>query len=113
MDSLDLGIKTPAPEVTEDEIALVCDYLAKEKRWVTSAEIEHMLGIKDRHLRAIAEYSDGRILSGPGCPGYKLFTGATEIQDADACAGRLESQAKKMLHRAAKIRRRYHRFAHA
>jgi hypothetical protein len=107
---LSLDVRTAAPEVSVVEVEMLCAHLTG-REWQTAAQISAELGIDDRRVRAIAEHSDGRILSGPGCPGYRLFTGATEIGEADRCASRLESQARKMLHRAASIRRRFHRYA--
>lgn len=99
-----------APEVSDAEIDQLCEWL-RGRGWVKAAEISQALSIDDRKVRAIAQHSDGRILSGPGCPGYLLFTGRTEIEEADRCACRIESQAKQMFARALSIRRRFHRYA--
>jgi hypothetical protein len=106
----ELEIRIPAPEVSPAEVDQVCEFL-RGKGWVKAAVIEEALKINDRKLRAITEHSEGRILSGPGCPGYKLFDGHTEIGEADHAASRLESQAKHMLTRAMTYRRRIHRLA--
>jgi hypothetical protein len=102
-----LGLRLPAPEVTQQEVQRVFDYL-RGREWVVAREICQALTLDDRRLRKIAEWSDGTILSGPGCPGYRAFDDAARIQDADDAACRLEGQAKRMLQRAASIRRRYH-----
>jgi len=107
---LDLAIKVPAQEVSAEDVEHVCDFL-RGNGWVKAREIEAKLNIDERKIRAIAEHSKGRILSGPGCPGYKLFDGHAEIGEADLAAGRLESQAKHMLSRAVAYRKRIHRFA--
>jgi hypothetical protein len=107
---LELSIKMPAPEVSAAEVDALCEFL-RGKGWIKAAQIEAELSINDRKLRAIAEHSDGRILSGPGCPGYKLFDGRTELIEADLAASRLESQARLMIKRAAAYRCRIHRFA--
>lgn len=109
---LELSVRVASPEVTSDEVDAFCELL-RGKDWITARELAEAHGLDERRVRSIAEHSDGRVLSGPGCPGYKLFTGATEIREADECASRLESQAKKMLSRAGSIRRRYHRYARA
>jgi len=106
---LDLEIGSQAPEVTPEEIEQLCAFL-KGRGWVKAAVIEAEIRMDERKVRKVAEHSDGRIMSGPGCPGYKLLTGATEIDEVDQVASRLESQARKMLMRGASIRRRYHRF---
>jgi hypothetical protein len=98
--------------VSPEEVESLCAWLAG-KAWTKAAQIDAELGINERKVRAIAEHSDGRILSGPGCPGYKLFDGAASIADADRAASQLESQARKMLKRAGTIRRRFHRYARA
>lgn len=107
---LALDVKTEAPAVSMSDVDAVCAWLAG-KEWLTAAQISAQLNIDERVIRAIAEHSDGRILSGPGCPGYRLFTPKVPIEEADRCASRLESQARKMIKRAASIRRRYHRYA--
>lgn len=107
----ELDLHSPAPLITAEQVELVVGLL-RGKGWVKAAEICAMLSIDDRRLRAIAEFSDGRILSGPGCPGYRLFT-REALADADLAAGRLESQGKRMLQRAIAIRRRFHHFPKA
>lgn len=108
-----LSIKTApsdAPKITPEDVENLCAWL-REKGWMKAAEITAATQINERKIRAIAEASDGRILSGPGSPGYKLFTGKTEIEEADRCASQIESQAKRMFARAVSIRRRFHRYA--
>jgi hypothetical protein len=107
---LELAIKVPAPEVSPAEVEHVCDFL-RGQGWVKARNIEAVLKIDERKIRAIAEHSQGRILSGPGCPGYKLFDGRAEIGEADLAATRLESQARHMLSRAIAYRKRMHRLA--
>ncbi|HTJ77982.1 MAG TPA: hypothetical protein VL357_03225 [Rariglobus sp.] len=81
----ELGLKMAAPEVSESEIQSLATWL-EGKEWCTARQIEEALGLDERKVRAIAEHSDGLILSGPGCPGYRLFDGATRIGDADRAA---------------------------
>jgi hypothetical protein len=106
----ELGLKMAAPLVDQADIDALAAWLSG-RDWQTARQIEAELGMDERQIRAIAEHSDGLILSGPGCPGYRLFDSQTRIGDADRAAGRLESQAKKMLTRSSQIRRRIHRFA--
>jgi len=105
----ELDIKLPAPSVTPAEVEQLVEFLTG-KGWLTARQIFEALGIDDRRLRAIAEHSDGRILSGPGCPGYRYFDrdALPHAEHAIAC---IESQAKKMLLRAVAYRTRYHRYA--
>lgn len=105
---LDLGLKIAGPDVKPAEIDAVCGHL-RGRGWLKMSEIEQALKIHDRKMRAIAEHSDGRILSGQS--GYCLFDKTTPLEDADRAAGWLEAQGRKMLLRGAAIRRRYHRYA--
>ncbi|MDD2763448.1 MAG: hypothetical protein PHE83_05680 [Opitutaceae bacterium] len=107
----ELALEVSKPVVTPEQVELVASYL-RGKGWVKGAVIAEALKIDDRRLRAIAEFSDGRIISGPGCPGYQLFTGEA-LADADLAASRLESQGKRMISRAIAIRRRFHHFPRA
>ena len=68
--------------------------------WVTSAQIESVKTWKDRDIRALAEASDGQIISGQ--KGYKLTLEAT-LEEIDQASGWYLSQAKKMTARAMKI----------
>ena len=105
----DLALKLAPPDVTPEEIESLCTHL-RGRGWLLSRILMDELHLDDRKLRIIAEYSDGRILSGQ--KGYRLFDGSTPLDEADRAAAWLESQARKMLLRGAAIRRRYHRFAH-
>jgi hypothetical protein len=107
----ELALDVTKPVVTPEQVELVAGFL-RGKGWVKGAVIGTALGLDERRLRAVAEFSDGRILSGPGCPGYRLFTGDA-LADADLAAGRLESQGKRMIQRAIAIRRRFHHFPRA
>lgn len=107
----EMALHLPAPVVTAAEIDAVCTYL-RGRSWVKAKQLETDLGLDDRKIRVVAEHSDGRILSSPGSPGYRLFT-VDALGDADLCASRHESQAKRQLQRAAQIRRRFHQYARA
>lgn len=97
--------KAAGAEISPAEVDQLCSYLLG-RGWVKAAIIEHDLELDERHIRAIAEASDGLVISGPGCPGYKLLTGVAELPDVDEAANRLESQANRMLLRAESLRRR-------
>lgn len=109
-EQLTFTIRSPGPAVSAEQVDRVCLAL-RGLGWVTAAEVGPVIGMGERQIRAAAEHSDGRILSGPGCPGYRLFDSSTLVGDADRAAASLESQARRMLSRAASIRRRMHRFA--
>ena len=108
-ENLELDFSQRAPSVSENEVDGVCAYLAG-KGWTKAAVIEDEIEINDRHMRKIAERSDGRILSSR--KGYRLFDPSTSMEDAERAANRLISQGKKMILRGVAIRRRFHRFAH-
>ena len=73
--------------------------------WRTARHLSFHLGTSDRELRAMAEASEGEIISGQ--KGYKLSAEAT-IEEIDHAANWLISQGKKMLERGIEIRRRAH-----
>ena len=104
----ELGLKIPGPEVDPEEVEQMLRFLAG-KGWLRAAEIEASTGVNERKMRAIAEHSDGRCLSGQA--GYRLFDRTTPLDEADRAAAWLESQGRKMLLRGAAIRRHYHRYA--
>jgi hypothetical protein len=115
-----------APEVSAEEIARAFEIL-QGRDWMTAEEIALAMfhptlaqsiaksgGLRysasesdKRKVRAIANASDGRILSYPGSKGYKLTREATveEIQNATA---KLRHQAGEMHQRALEIDRVYH-----
>lgn len=108
MEQLDLDLSaSKAPVVSDEEIRLVVEFLA-DRGWQKAAAITAALGFNERRIRAIAEQSDGLILSGPGCPGYRLLTAAVSFREIDMVAGRIESQSKRMRARAISIRCRAH-----
>jgi hypothetical protein len=106
----ELDLRLPAPDVSVAEVDALCEHI-RGRGWTKAGTLTRELGLDDRKLRAIANASDGRILSGPGCPGYKLFDGDTCVDDAIRAATALQSQGQRMQLRAAAIWRRYHRYA--
>jgi hypothetical protein len=107
----ELGLAIKRSSITPEQVELVATYL-RDKAWVKGEEICADLKITDRMLRKIVEFADGRIISGPGSPGYRLFT-REALADADAVASSFESQGKRMLQHAIAIRRRFHHFPRA
>lgn len=100
----EIGIRLKAPVITERDIETLSHCL-RGSGWVTAATLSTFFN--DRTLRAIAEASNGRIISGQR--GYALMSECTP-EEIDRAASWLESQAKKMLARATAIRRRFHSF---
>jgi hypothetical protein len=80
-DTPELALPMTAPDISVAEVDALCAHIAG-RGWLTARQLESELGLDDRKVRAIAEHSDGRILSGPGCPGYKLFDGSASLADA-------------------------------
>ena len=107
MHATELGFRLPAPPVEPHEIDRLCASLRELGGWHTAKEL-CALGYEERHLRAIAEASDGRIITGQR--GYSLIESNTP-EEIDRAASWLESQGRKMLSRGAAIRRRFHRWA--
>lgn len=104
----ELGLTIAGPEVDQEEVDAMIEFL-RGKGWIRAAEIEAGMNCSDRKMRALAEHSRGRILSGQ--KGYRLFDRTTPLEEADRAASWLESQGRKMLMRGAAIRRVYHRYA--
>ena len=77
------------------------------KGWQTAAQLGATSEKTRRQFRAISEASDGRIVSYPGSPGYKLFD---ECVPEDFLRGDRANrrQAAKMLSRWNRILRRMH-----
>lgn len=101
--------KSSTIEISRNEIDGLAAFLFS-RGWVKASAIEAALGFDERKIRAIAEASEGMIISGPGCPGYMLFSSAEQLPDVDQAANRLESQANRMLLRAETLRRRAKNF---
>ncbi len=119
--SLDLGLKLPAPEVSEAQIEQLVNVLFKglhwlpeEERikangWMTAAQIaSQMEDMSDRLVRKIAGAAAPGVVSYPGSPGYKLW-GACTIEEINHAIEAFEAQAKDMIKRASLYRRAYHR----
>jgi hypothetical protein len=69
--------------------------------WHTAASIRDRMGLSDRSQRAVAEHSQGQIISGQ--QGYKLTRAAT-CEELDRAEAWLLSQARHMVDRARQIR---------
>ena len=88
-----------APKVRAIDIA---DFISalRGRGWMTAKALRAFGS--DRVLRAMAEHSEGRIISGQ--QGYRLLAEAT-IEEVQACIGALESQSRKMALRAAQYKK--------
>lgn len=95
----------PAPPVGEVERLLA--YLSAHPGFHTAARLSESLDLSDRKIRQLAEASDGLIVSGPGSPGYcHLYHCPAET--IGHIADTLRSQARSMLSRSIRLRRRAH-----
>lgn len=107
-DQFELSLKITKPDVTQDMVDLLCSTL-KDRDWIFARQLKAELPYDDRQLRAIAEHSDGQIISGQ--KGYRLFDSSSTCEDALTSANWLRSQGQKMINRSNSILRRYHRYA--
>ena len=71
-------------------------------RWYQARELKTLLHTSDRKVRQLAEFSDGRVISGQR--GYRLLACATN-DEVDHAERWLLSQARRMTERAVEIRR--------
>jgi hypothetical protein len=90
---------------TGQQLAYLLSIL-RDAKWHTAKELK-VYGFTDRELRELVENSDGKVFSFPGSPGYKLFDFVTEDEFLQSEA--LRNQARSMLRRYARYRRRHHR----
>ncbi len=73
---LELPIAEKAPKISEGEIVAMMNTL-HGRGWQKSSQLGAKTWDQKRRLRAIANASNGRIVSWPGSPGYKLFDECT------------------------------------
>lgn len=92
------------PANLDQRLRRLLSYL-ENRDWTNANKIKADLGFKDRVTRAVAEHSQGEILSGQ--KGYKL-TNLCTIDELNYATGWLESQAKKMSLRSCQIRSAWH-----
>ena len=77
----------------------------RDSGWVTARQLKCQLGLSDRDCRALAEASEGEIISGQ--KGYKLTEQSTPEETKYSSAW-LISQGQKMIRRGIAIRRCAH-----
>jgi len=109
-DGQQLDLQFKAPPVSVAEVDGVCDWL-RGKGWIHRGPLARELGLTIRKLRAIAEHSDGRILSAPGSHGYRLNDDTVTKEEVLRVVAQHKSQRDRHDHRAAAILRRWHRHA--
>lgn len=119
--SLDLGLKLPAPEVSPEQVERLVavlrkglHWLTEEERlkagqWMTAAQIASQLtDVSDRTVRKIASAAAPAVVSFPGSPGYKLWA-ACSLEEINHAIEAFEAQATDMIKRANLYRQAYHR----
>ena len=95
----------PPPATEVDRLIRHLDHAGAV--WTTAKQLAAQLDLTDRKVRQLAEHSEGQIISGPGCPGYRHLRHCTADQLREV-ADRLNSQARAMMRRSIKIRRCAH-----
>ncbi len=106
---LELSFRAPSPAraaAVQDDAARLVVALSG-KGWKKAADLAALLGWTDRRVRAAAEAADGRVLSFPGSPGYRLTREATP-EDRERAVASLRSQARLMIRRSLAIGRVHH-----
>jgi len=93
------------PEVSPTEVDALCGWL-RGRGWVAAREIETVLGIDDRKLRAIGEHAGGRLLTGQ--KGHRLNDETATAEEVDRSALWKISQGKKMIRRGIAEKRHHH-----
>lgn len=103
IEQLDL-ISDKAPKISAEEVNLLIACL-RGKGWLTARLISQALSWPDRKIRAVANASEGQVISGQ--LGYRLTCEASiaEIQHATKW---MRHQANAMLARVMEIDRVYH-----
>lgn len=107
----ELGMK---PKPSDKDLRALLNLLAKNTTWQNAKELCWYLGLNatennKRYIRAIAEKSDGLIISGQ--KGYRHILHATK-DEINHAANQLEHQAGLMAYRAAAIRRQANKLTH-
>jgi len=97
----------PPPAVPVGEVERLLAFLSRNPGFHTAADLAKALSLSDRKVRQLAEASDGLVISGPGSPGYcHLYH--CDPKTIGHIADTLRSQARSMLARSIRIRRRSH-----
>lgn len=103
----DFDFTTPPAAVPVGEVEALLAYLSANPGFHTAKQLSAALDLSDRKVRQLAEASDGLIISGPGSPGYCHLYHCPAEQLAHI-ADTLRSQARRMIARSIRIRRRAH-----
>jgi hypothetical protein len=99
--------RMPAPAIREVETLVEYLLWASASEWVPAKTISARLGFNERKIRSLAEHSNGVVISGPGCPGYRHISHCTGAQVREV-SDRMKSQAKAMLRRSIRLKNLAH-----
>lgn len=103
---LELPLKDP--QIDLEQVARLAAWLYRAgDEWIPARRITELLGLTDRQIRQFAAASRGRIVSGPGAPGYKHVRHCDQ-EEVSQVTGMIERQARSMAQRALEIRRAFH-----
>ena len=104
----ELNLRTKAARaVNRDSVEELCQLL-RGRKWMTAREIQtYRPQWTERFIRALAEWSQRRVLSYPGSPGYRLTEelSAQEIEMLDHAGNSMISQGRQMARRGIGFRR--------
>ena len=103
-----LNFIEPKPDGASQDLITLLSYLRGQEDWTTARSITGIFRWNDRKIRKLANESDGHILSGPGCPGYKHILNAAP-DEITQVYNRLKHQSTAMLKRAISIQNAYHK----
>ena len=97
----------PAPAAAEVDQLIDFLFWSSANGWVNAKTISARLGFNERKIRSLAEHSNGVVISGPGCPGYRHISHCTGAQVREV-SDRMKSQAKAMLRRSIRLKNLAH-----
>jgi len=100
-----------APAPAAGEVGRLVNHLRNHPGFHTAAMLSVALDLSDRKIRQLAESSDGLIISGPGSPGY-CHLNHCPTETLSHIVNTLRSQARSMIGRSIRIRRRAHALIH-
>lgn len=98
---------TAPPSPASGEVEILTAYLRNNPGFHTAKQLAERLAYTDRKIRQLAEASDGLIVSGPGSPGY-IHLDHCPTEKLSHIADTLRSQARAMLARSIRLRKRAH-----
>lgn len=96
-----------APAVADAEVCALVEYLFEHPGFRKAGELSDAFGCSDRAIRALAQASDGYVVSGPGSPGY-CHIAHCDAERFKHIVNTLQSQANKMNRRSIQLLNRAH-----